>query len=244
MSPTGIRVTTDPGVVWRIGHAPDPWAWTPWEYAGDNGLFDGRWDDQLGKFRTIYTAQTLVGCFLEVLARLRPDVQLVRELDAIIDDDVSAPLYPTAEAGAVGYEWLEDRVWARGTQTGAYCFITHSDSVAYLAASGVFAAFGIAAADIGTDLLKDPNRRDMTRTIARSIYEMRDADGAAMFDGVEFRSRHGDELGMWAIFERFADGDNDRPTHIAPDTQGTITPENEALQHAFATLGLHWHDAG
>jgi hypothetical protein len=244
MSPTGFRVATGPGVVWRIGHAPDPWAWTPWEYAGDNGLFDGRWDDQLGKFRTVYTAQTLVGCFLEVLARLRPDAQLVRELDVIVDDDESASLYPTAEAGAVGYEWLEGRVWARGTQTGSYCFITHSDSVAYLAASGVFRVFGIAAADIGTDLLKDPNHRVLTRTIARNIYDLRDAEGAATFDGVEFRSRHGDELRMWAIFERFADSDDDRPTHITPDIQGTITPETDSIMEAFATLGLHWHDAG
>lgn len=244
MSAPRIHITTHPGVVWRVGHAPDPWAWTPWEYAGDHGLFDGRWDDQEGKFRTLYTAQTLVGCFLEVLARLRPDQRMAAELTAIVDDDGTAALFPTAAAGTVGYEWLEDRVWARGTQTGEYCFITHSDSVAYLAADGAFAAHGIPAAEIGTDLLKDPSRRVLTRTIARAIYDLRTGDGLARFDGIEFRSRHGDDLRMWALFERSADGDHDRPTHITPDVQGTITPDNDDLRQAFDTLGLRWHPQG
>ncbi|WP_417219602.1 hypothetical protein [Arthrobacter sp.] len=34
--------------VWRVGHAPDPWAWTPWGHADDEGRFGGRWDDQQG----------------------------------------------------------------------------------------------------------------------------------------------------------------------------------------------------
>jgi len=31
-------------VVWRVGYTPEPWAWTPWQYATD-GRFTGRWDD-------------------------------------------------------------------------------------------------------------------------------------------------------------------------------------------------------
>lgn len=47
--PTGaMAITGDPGRVWRIGFEPDMWAWTPWRYATDSGLFNGRWDDQLG----------------------------------------------------------------------------------------------------------------------------------------------------------------------------------------------------
>jgi hypothetical protein len=42
-TPTGnLMAAVNPGAVWRVGHGPDPWAWTPWEYAGDDGRFHGR----------------------------------------------------------------------------------------------------------------------------------------------------------------------------------------------------------
>jgi len=27
--------------VWRVGYAPEPWSWTPWQFAED-GRFNGR----------------------------------------------------------------------------------------------------------------------------------------------------------------------------------------------------------
>ena len=76
-----LELTGDPGRVWRVGFAPDMWAWPPWEYATDAGLFNGRWDNQVGQFRTLYTSSTLLGCFLELLARLRADSVVVDELE-------------------------------------------------------------------------------------------------------------------------------------------------------------------
>jgi hypothetical protein len=42
-----IRSATSPGRViiglW-VESIPEPWAWTPWQYATD-GRFTGRWDD-------------------------------------------------------------------------------------------------------------------------------------------------------------------------------------------------------
>ena len=29
--------------VYRVGYKPDPWQWTPWEFAGEHGRFTGRW---------------------------------------------------------------------------------------------------------------------------------------------------------------------------------------------------------
>lgn len=59
-----VRVDTPHGVlhavrqhgvrVYRVGYQPDPWAWTPWEYAGADGRFHGRWDDPDGTWRTLY----------------------------------------------------------------------------------------------------------------------------------------------------------------------------------------------
>jgi len=72
-TPTGsLAASVDPGRVWRVGYRPDPWAWTPWQYAGETGCFPGRWDDPRGWFRTIYAGRELLACLLEVLARFRP----------------------------------------------------------------------------------------------------------------------------------------------------------------------------
>jgi hypothetical protein len=81
----------------RVGYQHDPWAWTPWEYAGADGRFHGRWDDPNGTWRTIYVGSTALACYLEVLARFRPDPVLVAELAGIDRNDADA--FPTAPAG-------------------------------------------------------------------------------------------------------------------------------------------------
>ena len=88
-SPAGpLDLQTVEVAVFRVGYAPDPFAWTPWQYAND-GRFDGRWDDPDGTYRTLYVADRLLGCLLEVLADFRPDLELLTALDAIVDDDGS-----------------------------------------------------------------------------------------------------------------------------------------------------------
>lgn len=135
-------------LVWRIGFAPDIWAWTPWNYADDEGLFSGRWDDQQGQFRTIYTAASLLGCFLELLAQFRPNRTLLAELEKIVDDDGSVGRHPEAPEGDVGYSWLDGRQYSSAHQVGRYCFITHSDSIAALSAHYPFHRHGIDPADV------------------------------------------------------------------------------------------------
>jgi len=63
VTPAGeLAVATRPGQVWRIGYRPAPWAWTPWQYAGVEGRFTGRWDDPRGAFRTICAGRELLAC--------------------------------------------------------------------------------------------------------------------------------------------------------------------------------------
>lgn len=47
--------------VWRVGHQQSPWDFTPWEFA-TAGRFDGRWDDPDGVWRSLYVAETELGC--------------------------------------------------------------------------------------------------------------------------------------------------------------------------------------
>jgi hypothetical protein len=241
MSDPTLALSGDPGRVWRVGFKPDMWAWTPWRYATDSGLFGGRWDDQLGQFRTIYTSDSLRGCFIELLAKLQPAAPVLEGLDEVEDDDGSIGQHHEGTNGAVGYSWLNGRVFGDADQTGRYCFITHSDSIAVLKAQYRFERHNIELVDVDTGLLKDAHDRVLTRSIAHWVYDLRDEDGGERVDGIEFRSRHGDEIRMWAVFERSED--DQRSRYIEPQSEPTqVTPETAELVEAFARLGLTWEE--
>ncbi|WP_426517059.1 RES domain-containing protein [Diaminobutyricibacter sp. McL0618] len=239
MSSLDFAVTENPGRVWRVGFEPDMWAWTPWQYAPDSGLFDGRWDDQLGQFRTLYTADSLLGCFLELLAKLQPVSALEAHLALIEDDDGSISRHHEGASGAVGYSWLDGRRCGDAEQDGRYCFITHSSTVAVLKSAYPFDRHGIALADVDTAMLKDARDRELTRSIAHWIYDLLNDDRSELVDGMEFRSRHGDEIRMWAVFERSED--SSRSGHLKPLTEpARVTPETPELVEAFHRHGLQW----
>ncbi|MDR7184578.1 hypothetical protein J2X85_001601 [Microbacterium trichothecenolyticum] len=229
----------DPGQVWRVGYEPDPWEWVDWQYAFDNGRFNGRWDDQEASFRTLYTAELLLGCFLELLASARPNDVAFAELEEIEDDDNAVAVYPDPERGAVGMTWLDNRLYGRAQQTGTYAEVTHTQALACLVDGGVFDRRGIAPRDVDVSLLKDPKQRDLTRSVSRFLFNLRDATSLhPAVDGIAFRSRMGDDIRMWAVFER---GDEAVSEHITPETEHhRVTEENEDLLQAFTLLGLHW----
>ncbi len=87
--------------VHRIGYRPEPWNWTPWEYAGTDGRFHGRWDDPHGTWHTLYAGFSALACYLEVLAPFRVDPTVAEAIDEIVDDDSEDARYPTAAAGSV-----------------------------------------------------------------------------------------------------------------------------------------------
>jgi hypothetical protein len=162
-----IEPSDDLGDVWRVGFGSNMWAWTPRNYADDAGRFSGRWDDQSGEFRTLYTADSLLGCFLELLAQFRPSRSLLNELDQIEDDDGSVANFHEAAIGAVGYRWV-----GSARQTGRYCYITHSRTIAALIAHYPFAGHGLAASDVDSALLKEARDRVLTRSLARWLFNL------------------------------------------------------------------------
>jgi hypothetical protein len=222
------------GRVWRVGFRPEPWAWSGWEWATD-GRFPGRWDDLHGNFRTIYAGSSLLSCLLEVLAHFRKDARLSLELDEIVEDDEDKVLHPTTAPGQVPREWLEVRTAASAELSGLYCAVTDSGSVAALYPHFIGLALSLGLADFDTAALKDARPRRLTQAVAAWLYEMTD------FDGVTFGSRHGDDLQLWAIFERPGD------PPITPKIQDATV--EESLQHdspeisnAFHLLGLQWEN--
>jgi hypothetical protein len=239
MSAAELPVSHDPGVVWRVGREPDPWLWTPWEFVSDRGRFNGRWDDQDALFRTLYTSESLVGCFLELLAAKRPNDLAYVELDEIVDDAGGADTYPDPERGAIGLQWLSNRLYGSARQDGTYAEVTHSAALGFLVDAGVFGRLGIPPRDVDASLLKDATKRDTTRSVARFLYDLR-AAGTSLpaVDGIAFRSRMGDEIRMWAIFER---GEEEVSEHLSEHEQyHRVTDDNDDLRQAFELLGLHW----
>ena len=218
--------------VWRVGFKPEPWAWSGWEWAGADGRFHGRWDDRQGNFRTVYAGSTLLGCLLEVLAGFRPDPTLALELDDIEEDDEDATLHPTARAGEISYSWLEPRSAASATVTGRFCAVTAAESIAALRPQFVALAHLLTLHDFDAAALKDGRPRALTQSVATYLH------ATTGLDGVTFASRHGDDLALWAVFERAEDPAISRTLDAIE--HHPLSPEHPDLQEALRILGLSW----
>lgn len=227
--PQLVLTEADHEEVWRVGYQPNPWAWAGWEWAGPDGRFHGRWDDYRGTFRTVYAGTTLLGCLLEVLAGFRPDPILIDELAGIDDDDED---YPTAPAGQVPYDWLEGRAAASATLTGTFCDVTAAETIAALRPEFVGVAYQLGEPDFDAAALKRSQPRELTQRVATHLHATTDAAG------VRFASRYGDDLTLWAIFERA--GDPPVSPHLSNRVTLPLTPEQPALLEAFRLHGLRW----
>jgi hypothetical protein len=217
--------------VWRIGFRPDPWAFSGWQYATD-GRFPGRWDDVDGNFRTIYAGSSLLACLLEVLAVFRKDARLALELANIVEDDLDRQVHPTVAPGIVPRQWLDARRIATGTLTGTFCAVAASDTVASLYPSFIGLALSLGLVDFDAAALKDARPRRLTQSVATWLYENTD------IDGVSFSSRHGEDLALWAVFERPQDGAVS--TCITDAQHHSFTGVEPEMMQAFRLLTLQW----
>jgi hypothetical protein len=226
-----LAVATSQGRVWRIGFSPYPWAWSGWEWA-TNGRFPGRWDDLQGNFRTVYAGSSLLACLLEVLAGFRRDARLAAELDDIVEDAEDSVLHPTIAPGQVPREWLDARAATSAELAGNYCAVTDSASIAILYPHFIGTALRLGLADLDAAALKDARPRELTQAVATWIYETTD------LHGVTFASRHGDDLQLWAVFER--PGDGLLSAQLQDIEIEDLHHKTEAVEHAFRMLDLSW----
>jgi hypothetical protein len=124
--------------------------------------------------------------------------------------------------GQVPREWLNIRSATSAELAGAYCAVIDSRSIAALYPYSIGMALSIGLPDFDAAALKDARPRELIRAIAARTTDS---------DARTFTSRHGDDLQLWAIFER-------------PD-DGLVSPRlrhrrSEDLYHAFHMLGLTW----
>jgi hypothetical protein len=223
--------------VHRVGYRPDPWNWTPWQYAGPDGRFNGRWDDPQGTFRTLYCGSSALACYLEVLAAFRADPLLAAELDEI-DDDGDNPGNHTMPAGTVPRSWCAPRLIASGRLSGTFTVPGHPESLPTLRHRFLNDARSFGLADLDAAAIRDSRPRALTQAISAWIYTLR-ADDAPL-SGIEFFSRHGDNLTLWALYER--DTTTISPPEIAGVSTDPIDVDDPDLTEALRLHRLTWSD--
>ncbi|WP_341395914.1 RES domain-containing protein [Arthrobacter sp. G119Y2] len=157
--------------VWRVGFLPQPWEWSDWRWAGPDGRFNGRWDPlDHGLFRTVYAAESLLACLVELLAPHRPDPYLAAEIDDIVEDDADAEQFPSARPGELDIDqWLVNRVAGTARLTGRYIDITAAETVAALHPLFKGKALAYNLKDFDAAALKNAENRLLTQEVSQFL---------------------------------------------------------------------------
>ena len=185
-----------PKIVYRIGRAPDPWTWPDWRHATD-GTFGNRYDDPQGQYRVLYASSQRAGAFIETLARFRPDPAVVAES---IGEDPRDRGHATVPPGRVPRSWATDRRIGTARLNGRFCDIGHSASLAHLRSALAHRLVHYELDDLDAAALRLRAPRGFTQELSRLVFERSD-EGERAFDGIRYRSRLGDDIDNWAIFE-------------------------------------------
>ena len=185
---TDLEARSPAGSLYRLGRHPDPWQFAPWELAGPDGTFSNRFDDPEGYYRVLYAASQRLACFMETLARYRPDLELIAELDEIEGPNDFLPL------GTVPRDWLEKRLMGSAAVEGQFADIYAAGWVSYLRTRLAGQALKLGMADIDLASLQTPEPRRLTQLASREAYFMN-------VTGIFYRSRYGHSLENWALFE-------------------------------------------
>lgn len=220
------------GSVFRVGHLPNPWLWTDWRYAEDNGRFGGRWDDSEGSFRVVYAGATLFACFVELLAKFRPDPGLITKLDDIVEDGVDALEFPVVGPGVLAGAWTAGRAVGEARFVGRVFDPTTAEGIAELRPHFLAQARSLGCDDFDAAALKDGRARALTQSVSTYVHLHKQVDA------LMFRSRLGDELELLAIYER--PGDDPVSTSLSDQRVRPLAGEDPELTSAMRFLGLRW----
>ncbi len=213
-----IRVPEEP--IYRIGRWPNPWLPPDWAHAHSDGTFGNRFDDPQAYYRVIYSSTQRLSCFLETLARFRPDLTLVAELAEIQGEDDFTPL------ATVPASWLANRVIGVAHAGGHYADIYSAEWMAYLRRELAPLALSLGVEDIDTSTLQTGRPRQITQQASLLVFRQ----GC---DGIFYRSRFSHSMENWAIFEPFP---------LRDATAGPIADWDPDLVEALQIFGITMKD--
>jgi hypothetical protein len=185
---SSARAASSPGrALYRIGWSPNPLEWPPRARRGA-----GRFDDPLRRFRTLYAAEERLACFVETLARFRPELQfLVARAD--VTDTGEQPVGPKVPA-----DWCDERRLGRLRLGPGQRWL---DLRAFQTREVLRRQFASELLDLGfpdLDLsVALTSNRALTQAIGRWAYE----NG---YHGIAYTSRFDVALNCWAVFDNAA----------------------------------------
>jgi len=178
------------GPVFRPGRRPDAWQPPDWLLAQSDGTFGNRFDDPDGYYRVLDASSQRLACFIETLARFRPDLTLLAELNGTDGENDFLPL------GTLPREWLAGRMMGEATLHGIFADIYAAAWVGLLRRTLAAEALRLGIRDVDMSMLERAEPRRITQLASRQAYRMG-------FAGAFYRSRYGHSLENWAIFEPF-----------------------------------------
>jgi hypothetical protein len=224
----GPALVQPDGPVYRVGRAPDPWAWPDWAYAAPDGTFGNRWDDPAGEYRVLYAASQRLAAYVETLAPFRPDLAVVMALADIDGEDDSTPV------GVVPRAWLDTRLLGEAVLAGQFVDIGDARSLATLRAPLASRAIHYGIAEIDAAAIRRSAPRGFTQEVSRFVHEWQEDTGPVA--GIRYRSRYGDGLINWAIFESTTMAGS--PV-LSPST-APLSPNDPELAQALQILSLRF----
>jgi len=175
-----------------LARRPDPWAWPDWAYAGEDGTFGNRYDDPASEFRVLYASSDRLTCFLETLARFRPDPHV--EAIEIASDPRDAE-FPTLPPGHVPAQWTAKRAIGAITVDWVFADIGTRRSLAHLRQELAYQVVRHGVDDLDGAAIRASVPRAFTQEVSRHVYEHADVAG------LRYLSRLGDDGENWAIHE-------------------------------------------
>ena len=202
--------------VYRIGRRPDPWQYPDWSRANPDRTFGNRFDDPDGEYRVLYASSARLGCFLETLARYRPDLTLYAELAEIRGEDDFVP------AGVVPGEWFDVRRIGSAEAHGQFADIGASEWMATLRRRLAPLLIQLGIPDFDASVLQRSGPRELTQRVSRFVYD----EG---FDGIRYLSKYGHDIENWALFE---------PAELTAVRRESIRPDDADLRQALGIFDL------
>ncbi len=201
--------------VYRVARQPDAWQLPDWSRAKD-GTFGNRFDDPESEYRVLYAASQEVSCFVETLARFRPDLTLLAELKAIDGKDDFWPV------GEVPQNWCTNRVLGTASAEGSYADIYGAEWISLLRRRLQSECLRLGIKDLDAAAMQSASPRNLTQLASRIVYDLG-------YAGVYYRSRYGHDLENWALFE---------PCRIHHAQSKPVRHDHPALAKAMDILGL------
>ncbi|WP_347812635.1 hypothetical protein [Rhodococcus sp. Eu-32] len=134
---------------------------------------------------------------------------------------------------------MNSRVTGSGVIDGWFVVPGHLESLATLRKEFRARAIQLGLLDLDTAAIRDGRPRALTQDISHWINTLTGPDGH-LVAGIQFESRHGGDLALWALYER--PGDGAVSVNVTPLDYGPVRENDPELIEAMRLHHLVWDD--